>query len=175
MVTWFGLLSTLKIRILRHSGLDPESPPTFRDDPTLRYIEGILNRVQDDRRSCISRHSGLDPESPQFSQGGYASSVDKGILNRVQDDETRRVLSPDNTLNAPFTTSHQTHYTHHTHHTHSPHPARSDGQRSGTSDHGIVGIGGTRPTLRKAYQNSSFFTFHSSLKKEPHVHPPTTP
>ena len=143
MVTRFELLSTLNGRGSRHSGLDPESPQLEQ-----RFQSLTLTRMN---------------SRPQKK---------KEFLNRVQDDETRRVLSPDNTLNAPFTTSH---YTHYTHQTHSPHPARSDGQRSGTFDHGFIGIGGTRPTLRKAYLNSSLFTFHSSLKKEPHVHPPTTP
>ena len=75
----------------RHSGLDPESPRTLRDDPFLRHAKGILNQVQDDggatacaaslhsdrsgsdatndkQLSLASRvsHSGLDPESPQM-------------------------------------------------------------------------------------------------------------
>ena len=36
MVTQFELLSTLNERDSRHSGLDPESPRTFRNDPTLQ-------------------------------------------------------------------------------------------------------------------------------------------
>jgi hypothetical protein len=44
----FELLSTLKIRELRHSGLDPKSPQARRDDPSPRDAKGILNHVQDD-------------------------------------------------------------------------------------------------------------------------------
>ena len=69
----------------RHSGLDPESPRSFRDDQSLRNTQGILNQVQDDGEPVIP-----DP-----------------IQNPID------------------------------------HPGK---RRSRTTDHGIVGIGGTRPT-----------------------------
>ncbi len=201
MVAINGLLSTLKVRKNRHSGLDPESPQTFRNVQSSPVDKGILNRVQDDegtaayaaslrsdrfgsdstndkQLSLASRvsHSGLDPESPQLGQRFQSLTLTrmnsrpqkkKGILNQVQDDEgpstsnMRRVLSPDNTLNAPFTTSHHTHF---------PHPTHSDGWRSCTFHHGFVGIGGTRPTLREAYQPSSL---NGTLASAPYPLPTT--
>ena len=111
MVTLYRLLSTLYVRGSRHSGLDPESPRTFRNDPTLRHIEGILNQVQDDggttayaaslrsdrfgsdatndkQLSLASRgsHSGPDPESPRTFRNDPTLRHIRGILNRVQDD-----------------------------------------------------------------------------------------
>ena len=67
----------------RHSGLDPESPQTFRNDLSLRHIEGILNQVQDDETPVIPDP---DPESPQTFRNDLSLRHIKGILNRVQDD-----------------------------------------------------------------------------------------
>jgi len=161
MVTRFELLSTLKIQ--------QACAASLRSD---RFGSDATNDKQLSLASHVS-HSGLDPESPRLGQRFQSLTLTrmnsrpqkkKGILNRVQDDEgpstsnMRRVLSPDNTLNAPFTTSHQTHF---------PHPTHSDGWRSCTFHHGFVGIGGTRPTLREAYQHSSFLIPHSSLNGAP--------
>ena len=145
MVARFELLSNLKVRTSRHSGLDPESHRAFRDDPSSRYTMGILNQVQDDGKQ--------DTSAPRRSQSSIATTGDgyrSGTINHeiVGIRGTRPYLS-----HSP----HRTHSTHHIHHTY------SDGQRSGTFDHGFVGFGGIRPTLRKAYPGSSFLIPHSSL------------
>ena len=169
MVTRIRLLLTLDARRLCHSGLDPESPRTFRNDPTLRHIEGILNQVQDDggatacaaslrsdrfgsdatnnkQLSLASRvsHSGLDPESRRTPRDVPTFQHIEGILNRVQDDGRQDTSN--------------------TRRSGSPIPTTGDGYRSGTFAHGFVGIGGTRPTLRETIQNHSLFTIHYSLK-----------
>ena len=128
-----------------HSGLDPESHRTFRDDPTLRYIEGILNRVQDDGKQ--------DTSAPRRSQSSIATTGD-GYRSGMINHEIVRIRGTRPTLSY---SPHRTHSTHHIHHTH------SDGQRSGTFNHGFVGFGRIRPTLRKAYRGSSFLIPHSSL------------
>ncbi len=131
-----------------HSGPDPESPQSFSGALSSRYLRGILNQVQDDKFAVIP-----DPIRNLLARSKMLlpSRINMGILNQIQDDgkpstsNTRRVLSPDNTPNAPFTTSHHTH---------------SDGRRSDTFDHGIVWIGRTQPTIKafrsKAYRRSSF-------------------
>ena len=83
MVALYGLLSTLKVRTSRHSGLDPESHQTFREVVSFRVDEGILNRVQDDKTAVIPDP---DPESPQRSRRDPSSLYVRGILNQVQDD-----------------------------------------------------------------------------------------
>ena len=174
MVTRFGLLSTLSVKKaytaslhsdrfgsdathdkqlslasrVSHSGLDPESPKIPRDEPSPRYTKGILNRVQDDKAAVIPDP---DPESPQRSRRNPSSLYVRGILNQVQDDRrpspsnTRRVLSPDNTPNAPFTIAHHTHQTHPTHST-------SNIQHS---------------TFTETCRHSSLFTLHYSLDNFP--------
>ena len=77
-----------------------------------------------------SRHSGLDPESPQMLRDVVSSRVDKGILNQVQDDGGATTGA---------------------------------GRRSCAFHHGFVGFGGIRPTLRKAYRDSSLDNFPGKL------------
>ena len=134
MVALYRLLSTLDVRRLRHSGLDPESRRTPRDVPTFQHIEGILNRVQDDggATACAASHvshSGLDPESPRS-------------LRPTSD--PRRVLCPHNTLSSE---------------TDRKFPLTRGGVVGG--QHPTFDI---KASHREAYQNHSLFTIHYSQK-----------